>query len=280
MSSSFCCWCSRTKWGRWVNLRLYLFVSGVNQRSVWRKSTRGSQEALLLTFVIWGWCFDPWWMRFGGAGQKVAFAFSFLVLLKGMRTRSQSKILSCCFGVNQAIISYWADSHLESCQTSTMKLPPRKQPAALRHWLFPQESTAADSKLDFIWPQIEGLCKCGVWVDCKCMDFVTTGLCPRKWLRIHPAIRDLTCGASTGSNGTKGDRVRMAPGLSFYFFWGRRGWRGPGRVSKYSCFFIDDLQFATLTHLNNEPVFTIYFYREVPFCFFYFWRKWQSRYSL
>ena len=209
-------------------------------------------------------------MRFGGAGQKVAFAFSFLVLLKGMRTRSQSKILSCCFGVNQAIISYWADSHLESCQTSTMKLPPREQPAALRHWLFPQESTAGDSKLDSKWPQIEGLCKCGVWLDCKCMDFVTTGLCTRKWLRIHPAIRDLTCGASTGSNGTKGDRVRMAPRLSFYFFWGRRGWRGAGRVSKYSCFFIDDLQFATLTHLNNEPVFAIYFYREVPFCFFLF----------
>ena len=56
------------------------------------KSTRGSQEALLLIFVIWGWCFDCQWMRVGGAGKKVSFAFSFFVLLKEMRSRSQSKI--------------------------------------------------------------------------------------------------------------------------------------------------------------------------------------------
>ena len=34
MSSSFCCWCNRTKWRCWVNLSLYLLVFGVNQRSV------------------------------------------------------------------------------------------------------------------------------------------------------------------------------------------------------------------------------------------------------
>ena len=27
-------------------------------------------------------------------------------------------------------------------------------------------------------------------------------------------------------------------------------------------------QFATLTHLNNEPVFTTYFYKQLPFLFF------------
>ena len=55
------------------------------------KSTRGSQEALLLIFVIWGWCFDCRWMRIGGIGQKVSLTFSFFVLLKEMRTRGQSK---------------------------------------------------------------------------------------------------------------------------------------------------------------------------------------------
>ena len=79
------------------------------------------------------------------------FILSFLVLLKEMRTRVESKIPSCCFCVwcksresggrgssrfpcvtpvvkslssdlPQAIISYRADSHLESRQTSTMEL--------------------------------------------------------------------------------------------------------------------------------------------------------------
>ena len=54
----------------------------------------GSQEALLLIFVNWGWCFDCRWMRVDGAGQKVSFAFSFLVLLKEVRSRGQSKISS------------------------------------------------------------------------------------------------------------------------------------------------------------------------------------------
>ena len=80
------------------------------------------------------------------------FIFSFLVLLKEMRTRCESKISSCYLWVwckskelrgrgspgfscvtpvvesfssdlHRAIISYWAESHLESCQTFTMELP-------------------------------------------------------------------------------------------------------------------------------------------------------------
>ena len=31
MSSSVCSWCSSTKWERWVNLRFYLFIFGINQ---------------------------------------------------------------------------------------------------------------------------------------------------------------------------------------------------------------------------------------------------------
>ena len=33
MSSSSCSTCSWTKWEQWVNLRFYLFVSGINQRN-------------------------------------------------------------------------------------------------------------------------------------------------------------------------------------------------------------------------------------------------------
>ena len=46
-------------------------------------------------------CFDRRCWRVGGAGQKFLFAFLFLVLLKEMRKRGQSKISSCCFGLNQ-----------------------------------------------------------------------------------------------------------------------------------------------------------------------------------
>ena len=78
------------------------------------------------------------------------FIFLFLVFPKEMNTWSESKILSCCFCVwcksrelggrgswrffcvtpvvksffsdlLQTIISYWAELHLESCQTSTME---------------------------------------------------------------------------------------------------------------------------------------------------------------
>ena len=37
-------------------------------------------------------------------------------------------------------------------------------------------------------------CKCAVWVDCKCMEFVATGWCARMWLRLDQAIRNLTSG--------------------------------------------------------------------------------------
>ena len=36
--------------------------------------------------------------------------------------------------------------------------------------------------------------KCGVWVDCKRLEFVTAGCCTRKWLRFDQTIRNLTSG--------------------------------------------------------------------------------------
>ena len=40
----------------------------------------GAGKIILLILVIRG-CFDRRWLRVGGEGQKVLFAFSFLVLL-------------------------------------------------------------------------------------------------------------------------------------------------------------------------------------------------------
>ena len=34
-------------------------------------------------------------------------------------------------------------------------------------------------------------CKCGVWVDCKCMEFVAAGWCTRKQLRLNQTKRNV-----------------------------------------------------------------------------------------
>ena len=37
-------------------------------------------------------------------------------------------------------------------------------------------------------------CKSGVWVQCKCLEFVAVGWCRRKWLRLYQTIGNLTSG--------------------------------------------------------------------------------------
>ena len=125
-----------------------------------------------------------------------------------------------------AILSYWAESHLESCKRFTMKYPlpspPRKQPTASRHWLFPQKCFAADIKLDSKWPQplrqtlqmwgvgrlqVHGLCNYSFAHKKVVEDSLSY---KRHWLR---CFRNPACGDSTGSNGTEKDRFRMPPGL-------------------------------------------------------------------
>ena len=36
--------------------------------------------------------------------------------------------------------------------------------------------------------------ECGVWVDCKCMEFVAAGCCTKGWLRFDQTIRNFTSG--------------------------------------------------------------------------------------
>ena len=78
-------------------------------------------------------------------------------------------------------------------------------------------------------------------------------------MRIHGAIRDLTCGALEIPlvlillGVTEPGKTRSVCLLDFFFV----------GVPNHPCFSINDLQFATLTHLNNEPVFKIYFSNEV-----------------
>ena len=78
------------------------------------------------------------------------------------------------------------------------------------------------------------------------MDFVTTGFYTRKWLKIHRAIRDLTCGALEiplvviRLGVTEPKKTGFLCLLGF-FFWS----------PKSPLFSINDLEFATLIHLNK-----------------------------
>ena len=65
------------------------------------KAARGSKEALLLIFVIWGCSFGCRWVGVGGVGQRVSFAFLCLVLLRGMGARGRSGVSACRFGVGR-----------------------------------------------------------------------------------------------------------------------------------------------------------------------------------
>ena len=85
-------------------------------------------------------------------------------------------------------ISYWAVSHLESCQASTMELLRENSQR-------PQQGDYISKKGPIIdvWPHSKctldcRCCKCGVKVTWKCMEFATTVWCTGNkfwgWIRL------------------------------------------------------------------------------------------------
>ena len=59
MGSSFCSWCSWTEWEHWVNIRFYLFLSGVNQKD---EGGRWVQDFLVTpVFLRVSWCIQCVW---------------------------------------------------------------------------------------------------------------------------------------------------------------------------------------------------------------------------
>ena len=76
MGSSFCFWCSWTEWEHWVNIRFYLFLSGVNQKG---EGGRWVQDFLVTpAFLQVSWCIQcvwsvcrwlsHWWLFFCSVG--------------------------------------------------------------------------------------------------------------------------------------------------------------------------------------------------------------------
>ena len=78
-----------------------------------------------------------------GRGVSPIFHLAVLVWIKVTKRQGEFKITLCNSSrgkILRGILSYWAESHLESNQTSTVKLPPRKQPTVLIHWFFPRQT--------------------------------------------------------------------------------------------------------------------------------------------
>ena len=72
--------------------------------------------------------------------------------------------------------------------------PLQKQPMALTCRLFPQKISTTDLQPVSICGSDWRRCECGVWVDCKSMEFTAAGWCTKKWMRLDQTIRNLTSG--------------------------------------------------------------------------------------
>ena len=70
----------------------------------------------------------------------------------------------------------------------------QKQPSTLTRRLFPQKSSTMDPRPDSKCRSGWRHCECGVWVDCKCMEFVAAGWFTKKRSRFDQYIRNLTSG--------------------------------------------------------------------------------------
>ena len=153
---------------------------------------------------------------------------------KEMRTRCQSEISSYCFCV-------WCESRelggrvssRYPCVTRLVKTfspdrvalrtlsnihdgtPLRKQPTALTGWLFPQKRFTLDFWPDFKYGSDRRWCKYGVWVDCKCMEFVASGWFTRKWLS------DLGIPLAVIRLGVTWLRKDQGRSVSPTYFWGK-----------------------------------------------------------
>ena len=132
---------------------------------------------------------------------------------KELRTWGQSKISSSC-------ICVWCESgelrrrrssrfpcvtpvvETFSIDRVTFRIPSnindgtplRKQLTALIGRLLLQKSSTTDPRSDSKCGSDWRCCKCGLWVDCKCMEFIAAGWSTKTWLRFNQTIRNFTSG--------------------------------------------------------------------------------------
>ena len=132
---------------------------------------------------------------------------------KKMMTKGQSKILYSCICVccesgelgrrrSSRFLCVTPVVETFSSDRVTFRIPSnindgaplRKQPTTLTRRLFPQKKSPTDLRPDSKCGSDWRRCECGVWVDCKCMEFVAAGWRKKKWLSFDEAKRNLTSG--------------------------------------------------------------------------------------
>ena len=64
----------------------------------------------------------------------------------------------------------------------------QKQPSVLTRWPLLQKSPTTGVWQDYKCRSNRTCCQCGVWVDCRCIEFVVAGWCAKKWLRLYQTM--------------------------------------------------------------------------------------------
>ena len=124
---------------------------------------------------------------------------------KEMKTWGQFKFISYCICLVWIRRTRRQEFKIPLCNSSGGNLlrqlpnindggPLRKQPTSQTSWLFPQKNSTTDVRSDFKCRSDQRFCKSGMWVKCKCMEFVTVSWWRRKWLRLYQTKRNLASG--------------------------------------------------------------------------------------
>ena len=157
-------------------------------------------KSMMVVFVLLE--VDVTLAQFQGNEMSPGLFQDFMVFIPGVTQENQDvghfKISCCCFGVNQdnweageleiplcnsssgkllrlffVLISCLVESHLNFCQISTMEILHKNSQLPQHIDYFCKKGLTTDVWLDSKCASDWRCCKCGMQVDCKCMEFVT-----------------------------------------------------------------------------------------------------------
>ena len=92
------------------------------------------------------------------------------------------------FGVNEEITG---QIRIQNPVKHPQWSPSAKITIGLNTLTISAKKPTADVRLNSKCTSDRMCCKCGVWVDCKCMEFVAAGWCTRKQLRLNQTKRNV-----------------------------------------------------------------------------------------
>ena len=106
-----------------------------------------------------------------GLVQDYISLYLCLVWIRGNRRKLVPKIPLC----NRVVEIFSLDRvALKFLSNINDRVPLRKQPTALRCWLFLQKGSTTDLQLDCKCGSDWRCCECGMWVDCQYIEFIAS----------------------------------------------------------------------------------------------------------